>query len=774
MQNDKEAPAKQGDAAEQERINGLAQKAREEAARLVEQRKAQEEQDRQTEQRKAQEEQERLAALRKAQEEQDRQTEQRKAQEEQERLAAQQKAQEEQERLAALRKAQEEVDRLAALQKAKDEAARVALQDQQERERRINVAAKTLSDRSKETTLALADDMLKKHDTGEIGTRLRAASAQAQQIQTELHSKDVVKDEALLLRIQNAKQTLATLLDERRKWIADAPARDEQKRLKVQQEQEAREAQKAREAEEARAKARREADERRRQLLAKQEPDFCNPASVMTYASGAAEDPSQALTQITITLQPQGQNDDAEGNRVRVDAVLKRALKMHADGARDGDLGGALMLTRAIDQQAVKIDRFLPDGSAVITLGQRVPSREVQRLLDYIVSDPDVFAADPDSEIVEHYITADPGTGASVDDPRWHLTRIKADAALALLPDDAARQAVATAVIDSGWVKHRSLTASRYEGGANFSAMRKTSPTAQQFRNVGLIDPSGNSDVDDFFHGTGVAGFIGASTTPSIPGITANGVNPGSRLLPVMMGTMGLLMHKDMASDMSEAIYWVAGKPVPSYGPQMVKVRVINISLGRPTNDPRSRVLVACPAPLQQAITYANAQGISVVTSAGNNDSPASWSIPGNCDGVIVVGGTDVNDRRFLRPQRKYAGSAYGKAVTISAPADDVWSVTIDSAFTVNGRVASRTPIDGTEFQTKVIGTSFSSPQVAGVISLMLAANPTLRPDEIKTILTDSANKTMQDLPDICQRPPGAGILDAEAAVKRARNGTAG
>ena len=71
-------------------------------------------------------------------------------------------------------------------------------------------------------------------------------------------------------------------------------------------------------------------------------------------------------------------------------------------------------------------------------------------------------------------------------------------------------------------------------------------------------------------------------------------------------------------------------------------------------------------------------------------------------------------------------------------------------------------------FYTTSQGTSFSAPQVSGVVALMLEANPTLTPDEVVTILRATATPMPYD-----ERTVGAGYVDAHNAVRAAMGMTA-
>ena len=66
-------------------------------------------------------------------------------------------------------------------------------------------------------------------------------------------------------------------------------------------------------------------------------------------------------------------------------------------------------------------------------------------------------------------------------------------------------------------------------------------------------------------------------------------------------------------------------------------------------------------------------------------------------------------------------------------------------------------------FYTTSQGTSFSTQQVSGVITLMLEANPLLSPDEVVTILRQSATPMPYE-----ERVVGAGYVDAHNAVRQA------
>jgi subtilisin family serine protease len=66
-------------------------------------------------------------------------------------------------------------------------------------------------------------------------------------------------------------------------------------------------------------------------------------------------------------------------------------------------------------------------------------------------------------------------------------------------------------------------------------------------------------------------------------------------------------------------------------------------------------------------------------------------------------------------------------------------------------------------FYTTSQGTSFATPQVSGVVALMLQANPILTPDDVVTLLRQTANPMPYE-----EREVGAGYVDAHNAVRAA------
>ncbi|MCV5948252.1 S8 family serine peptidase, partial [Escherichia coli] len=97
----------------------------------------------------------------------------------------------------------------------------------------------------------------------------------------------------------------------------------------------------------------------------------------------------------------------------------------------------------------------------------------------------------------------------------------------------------------------------------------------------------------------------------------------------------------------------------------------------------------------------------------------------------------------------------------------DIVSVRSASNLTANGTTDdTELPPYAIPFYTQISGTSMATPFVAGVVALMLDADPTLTPDEIKQILVDTASR----MPGRADYEVGAGYVNAYAAVDKVFN----
>lgn len=243
------------------------------------------------------------------------------------------------------------------------------------------------------------------------------------------------------------------------------------------------------------------------------------------------------------------------------------------------------------------------------------------------------------------------------------------------------------------------------------------------------------------WHGESVAGLVAAASNN---GFGVAGVNWNAHLLHVrVLGKGG-----GTDSDILDGINWAAGLAVPGVPDNPHPAQIINMSLGG--DGP-------CGPAYQDTFDALIAAGKVIVVSAGNNSADVANTSPANCNGVITVAATSRNGSHA-----SYSNVAAAPgAITLAAPGGD--GAVTDRILTLSN-TGSSTPLN--ESYVWKQGTSFAAPQVAGVAALMLTANPTLTPAQLKQILRDTARPFASGTSDDCNAPRcGAGILDAHAAV---------
>lgn len=246
-------------------------------------------------------------------------------------------------------------------------------------------------------------------------------------------------------------------------------------------------------------------------------------------------------------------------------------------------------------------------------------------------------------------------------------------------------------------------------------------------------------------HGTFVAGVV--SGNGSLSGGKFTGVAPGARLVGLSAGDLSLL-------------YILEGFDYLLANGSDLGVRVVNCSFSASTvydaNDP-----------VNVATKMLTDAGINVVFSAGNTGPGQHTLNPyAVAPWVVSVGATDTQGRLASFSSRgDFANSMFHP--TLVAPGVEVVSLrgsgiaNVTGATGLVGADATRLNTSELPYYTTANGTSFSAPQVAGAIALMLEANPSLTPARVKDIL----QRTATPLPPYYTYETGTGMLNAHAAV---------
>lgn len=243
---------------------------------------------------------------------------------------------------------------------------------------------------------------------------------------------------------------------------------------------------------------------------------------------------------------------------------------------------------------------------------------------------------------------------------------------------------------------------------------------------------------DDHGHGTHVAGTIAQSTHN---GVGVAGVAPAATIMPLkVLSARG----SGSVAGIADAIRYAADNGA----------KVINMSLG---GRMRSKIL-------EKAVKYAHDKGVVVVCAAGN-DGSGRVSYPAAYPGAVAVAATQFDEATTFY-------SNWGKEIDVAAPGGNT-QVDQNGDGMPDG-VLQNTIVVGDPTKDGYfgfMGTSMASPHVAGVAALVVGAGVT-NPDEVEKILKDSARAPKSKKLDHARY--GAGIIDARAAILKAKAGAGG
>jgi len=403
------------------------------------------------------------------------------------------------------------------------------------------------------------------------------------------------------------------------------------------------------------------------------------------------------------------------------------------------DLASELSQVEAAIGVQLTHDRTIATGGELIRTETVLSAADAHELLDAFEQSDNLVYVEPDAILQPDFVPSDARYSE-----QWNLFEFPGGINAPAAWDWVTGIGVTVAVLDSGITQHPDLNTI---GGYDFIRLPieiEPNPIFPRDNNGRDADPSdegtwevaeqcGNDEDDTFrptsessWHGTGVAGVIGAETDN---GIGVAGVAFDADIVPVrVLGACG-----GRLSDVSEAVIWAAGGNVHGIPANPNPADVLNLSLGIPGD---------CGTTMRTAIDTALSLGAVVVVSAGNSSVDAATQTPANCPGAITVAATNRAGEA--------AGTNHGSVVDIAAPG---------SGILTTSNTGETTPAQST-FDPET-GTSFAAPQVAGVIALMLEADPSLSRSEIMSLLASNARPLQAPCPEGC----GAGIVDAGATI---------
>jgi subtilisin family serine protease len=219
---------------------------------------------------------------------------------------------------------------------------------------------------------------------------------------------------------------------------------------------------------------------------------------------------------------------------------------------------------------------------------------------------------------------------------------------------------------------------------------------------------NGDADpMDDYGHGTHVAGIIAANGT-------LKGVAPGARLLAYkVLGADGSGPYSAIIAGIDRAVD-PDQDPTTNDGAQ-----VINLSLGGP-GDPDDAI--------SQAVDAAVSAGVVCVVAAGNSGSSyATLGSPGCARKALTVGASDDLDVMASFSSRGPSRPDFSIKPDLTAPGVSITST-----------------VPGGGYQS-MSGTSMATPHVAGAAALLLQLHPGWTPELVKAVLAERAKNLGQD-----------------------------
>jgi len=396
-----------------------------------------------------------------------------------------------------------------------------------------------------------------------------------------------------------------------------------------------------------------------------------------------------------------GTQSGVSRKNLRPEFVPGEALVRYRSERAAGRQTRQVMLSSRGRQLSVQIERF--DGSDIVPGLRlaRVAAEDTLAAIAALKKQPDVLYAEPNYLL---HLDLTPNDPRFTSGELFGLTKIGAPTAWNTTTGSSS---VVVGVIDEGIDKnHQDLGANIWTNPAEIAGNG--------------VDDDGNGFIDDVNgynfasntgtipaenHATHVAGTIGAVGNNNT-GVVGVNWQVGLMSLKFISGSSGATSDAIRASNYAKQMHdlWVS-----TNGAKGANVRVLNNSYG---GGGFSQSFL-------DTINNLNQSGILFVAAAGNNDTaperdneivphyPASYDAPN----VIAVAATDSNDALA-------SFSHFGAtSVQLGAPGVGILSTTANNTYSF------------------ISGTSMATPHVAGAAALLLAQNPNLTVQQLKSLL---------------------------------------
>jgi serine protease AprX len=294
-----------------------------------------------------------------------------------------------------------------------------------------------------------------------------------------------------------------------------------------------------------------------------------------------------------------------------------------------------------------------------------------------------------------------------------------------------------------------------------------STPELNGFTSLQVVENVPDTDLN-VGHGTHCAGIVGGTGQQS-GGLYA-GVAPGAKLIGTGSGAVLFILNALGGFEWSltnQSLYgirvisnsWGGSGPFNPDDPVSIASKTAhdnniivafaagNSGPGRDTMNPYAKapwVIGVAAGTKEGGLASFSSRGVSKDERLANSDPNDDYNAP-----TITAPGTG----------REFANDTQFSAAVVSARSK--------SNVFANGLTDdTEIPTNYLPYYTQISGTSMATPFVAGVVALMLDADPTLSPDDVKQIITDTASR----MPGREEWEVGAGYVNAYAAVDKVFN----
>ena len=467
-------------------------------------------------------------------------------------------------------------------------------------------------------------------------------------------------------------------------------------------------------------------------------------------ATAAAEDPSRKVDPWVLDTGARGSTEFLVMLRDQADLRGARALPTKTE---KGAFVADALAAKAARTQAPILALLDARGAEHRSywVANMIWVRGDQRLARELAARDDVFHvyANPTVRLDGPRDPRPAARSASPDTIEWNITKVHAPDVWAL---GFTGQGVVVAGEDTGYQWDHPALKGKYRGWNGSTANHNYNWHDAIHSGGGSCGADATAPCDDFGHGTHTMGtMVGDDGGANQIGMAPDAQWIGCRNMNVGAGT---------PATYSECFEWfIAPTNLDGQNPDPSKApNVINNSWGCPPDEGCTDVTV-----LQSVVESVRAAGIEVVVSAGNDgsscetvDTPAAIYAA-----AFSVGATDTSDT--------IAGFSSRGPVTVDG------SNRLKPDVSAPG-VGVRSCVPGNGYES-LSGTSMAGPHVAGLVALLLSADPGIsgNPDAIEPIITATAvpRTTTQNCGDvpgstIPNNTYGWGRVDALSAVMAA------